>query len=137
MSNLVASIARFSTAMTLFSVEQMGKAMNMFTGEEEFSRTIETFENTLNAFTSVLTDKMDKKMKETLQSVSKMTEQTVSRTLDAMEVANPREMFKASTDILQKTTEATSEWVSRTASAVEKATTGAAKSKDAEHAKTH
>ncbi|MBI3895854.1 MAG: phasin family protein [Acidobacteria bacterium] len=137
MSNLIASITRFSTAMTLFGVEQMEKTMNAFGGGAEFSKTVEDFEKTLNSLTDVLTGKMDKKMRETLQSVTKMTEDTVNRTLDVMEVADPREVLKASTDLLQKTSETTSEWVSRTASAVEKATTGAAKSKDAEHAKTH
>ena len=122
MSNLIASMARFSTAMTLFGVEQLEKTMNMVGGGEEMSKTVDDFEKTLNSLTDVLTGKMDKKKRDTVHSVSKMTEETVDRTMDTMEVMDPREVLKASTDILQKTSDATADWVSRTASAVEKAT---------------
>ncbi len=134
MSNLIASMARFSTAMVLFGVEQMEKTMNVVGGEEELSKTVEEFEKTLHSLTDVLTGKMDKKKKETLESVTNMTEETVDRTLDTIEVIDPREMLKASTDFLQKTSDVTASWVSRTASAVEKAT---AKSEKAETSKAH
>lgn len=122
MSNLISSMARFSTAMTLFGVEQLEKTMNVFGGEAELSKTIEEFEKTLNSMTNILTGKMDEKKKETVQSLGKMTEETVSRTLDSMNVLDPREVLKASTEMLQKTSDVTAEWVSRTAEAVEKAT---------------
>jgi hypothetical protein len=122
MSNLIASMARFSTAMTLFGVEQLEKTMNVVGGGEDVSKTIEEFEKTLNSLTEVLSGKMDEKKKDTLESVTKMTEETVNRTLDTMEVVDPREVLKASTDLLQRTSDVTAGWVSRAASAVEKAT---------------
>ena len=134
MSNLIASMARFSTAMTLFGVDQLEKTMNVVGGGAELSKTVEEFESTLNSLTSVLTDKMDEKKKDTLHSVTKMAEETVSRTIDSMEVVDPREVLKATTDLLQKTSDVTAGWVSRAASAVEKAT-GTAKTE--ESATTH
>ena len=122
MSNLIASMARFSTAMTLFGVDQLERTMNVVGGGAELAKTVQDFENTLESLTSVLTEKMDEKKKETLHSVSKMAEETVSRTMDSMEVVDPREVLKATTDLLQKTSDVTAGWVSRAASAVEKAT---------------
>ncbi len=121
MSNLIASMARFSTAMTLFGVDQLEKTMNVVGGGAELAKTVEEFESTLNSLTSVLTDKLDDKKKDTLHSVTKMAEETVSRTLDSMEVVDPREVLRATTDLLQKTSDVTAGWVSRAASAVEKA----------------
>jgi hypothetical protein len=130
MSNLIASMARFSTAMTLFGVDQLEKTMNVVGGGAELAKTVEEFETTLNSLTSVLTEKMDDKKKDTLHSVTKMAEETVSRTIDSMEVVDPREVLKATTDLLQKTSDVTAGWVSRAASAVEKAT-GTAKTEEA------
>ncbi len=96
--------------------------MNVVGGGAELSKTVEEFEATLNSLTTVLTEKMDDKKKDTLHSVSKMAEETVSRTLDSMDVVDPREVLKATTDLLQKTSDVTAGWVSRAASAVEKAT---------------
>ena len=130
MSNLIASMARFSTAMTLFGVDQLEKTMNVVGGGAELAKTVEEFETTLNSLTTVLTEKMDDKKKDTLHSVTKMAEETVSRTIDSMEVVDPREVLKATTDLLQKTSDVTAGWVSRAASAVEKAT-GTAKTEEA------
>ena len=130
MSNLIATMARFSTAMTLFGVEQLEKTMNVVGGGAELNTTVEELEQTLNALTEVLTGKMDEKKKETLSSVTKMTEETIGRTMDSMEVLDPRELVKTSSGLLQKTTEATSEWVSKAAATVEKAA-AAARSDDA------
>jgi len=134
MNNLISSMTRFSTAMTLFGVEQLEKAMNSVGGGAEMSKTVEDFEKTLNSLTSVLTGKMDEKKRETVQSITKMTEETVSWTMDTLEVMDPREVLKAGTDLLQKTSDVTADWVSRTASAVEKATS---KAEDTKTAKTH
>lgn len=122
MSNLIASMTRFSTAMTLFGIEQLEKSMNVVGGADELSKTVEEFEKTLNSLTDVLNGKIDEKKKETLQSVTKMTEDTVNRTLDGMEMVDPREVVKASTDLLQKSSDVAAGWVSRASSAVEKAT---------------
>ncbi len=137
MSNLIASMARFSTALTLFGVTQLEKSMNVVGGGDEVTKSVDEFEKTLNSITGVLIEKMDAKKKETLESVTKMTEETVNRTLDTMEVVDPREMLKASTDLLQRTSDVTAGWVSRAASAVEKATTSAKETEPAHAAHAH
>jgi len=123
MSNLIASMARFSTAMTLFGVEQLEKTLKVAGNGDDFSRTVDDFEKTLNSLTDLLSRNIDDKKQETLQSVAKVTEDTVKRTMGGMEAMNPREMLKASTDLLQKA-----------ASAVEKATGSAARSEETEAA---
>jgi hypothetical protein len=122
MSNLIASMARFSAAMTLFGVEQLEKSLKVAGNGEDLSRAVDDFEKTLNSLTDLLTREIDDKKQETLESVTKVTEDTVKRTMGSMEAINPREMLKASTDLLQKA-----------AAAVEKAT-GTAKSESAEPA---
>lgn len=61
MSNLIASMARMSTALTLFGVEQLEKTMNVAGGGQNFSKTVEELETTLNSLTDVLIGKMDKR----------------------------------------------------------------------------
>jgi len=121
MSNLIVSMARFSTAMTLFGVEQMENSFSVATGGKELSKTVEEFEKTLNALTDVLMKEMDEKKKETVESVSKISEDMVGPTLDGLKVMDPREMLRAGNDLLQKTADVTSKWVSKAASAMEKA----------------
>jgi len=130
MSNLIASMARFSTAMTLFGVEQVERTMNIVSGGKDLATSVEELEKTLDSLTDVLMGKIDDKKKETLNSVSKMAEESINRTMEGMEVVDPREVLKASTDLLQKTSDVTANWVSRAASAVEKAT-GAGKAEEA------
>jgi hypothetical protein len=130
--SLIASMASFSTAMTLFGVEQLEKTLSVVGGNGELSKTVEEFEKTLDSLTNVLTGKMDEKKKDTLKSVTKMAEDTVGRAIDTMEVMDPREVLKAGTDMLQKTSDVTAEWASRTASAVEKV---AGKSEDSKASK--
>src|SRR5437879_13314873 len=130
MSNLIASMARFSTTLTLYGGEQLEKTANIVGSSEELSKTVEEFEKTLDSLSDVLSGKIDEKKKDTMQSVTKMTEETVNRTVDGMELMDPRKVLKATMDLLQKTSDATASWVSRAASDVEKAT-GASKSKEA------
>jgi len=130
MSNLIVSMARFSTALALFGVEQLEKTMNIPGGGQDVSKSVDELETTLNSLTDVLAGKMDKKKKDTLHSVTKMTEETISRTVDSMEMMDPREMLKASTDFLQKTSDVTATRASKAAAAVEKATSA----KSEEHA---
>jgi hypothetical protein len=109
--------------MTLFGVEQLEKSLKVANSSDDLSRTIEDFEKTLNSMTDLLTGRIDEKKRETLSSVTKVTEDTVKRTFDGMEAINPREVIKASTDLLQKA-----------ASAVEKASGTTAKSDNSESA---
>jgi len=122
MTDLIVSMLRFSTALTLYSVEQLEKSMNVVEGGSELGKAVDAFEKTLDSLTDVLMKEMDQKKKDTLDSVSKASKDMVSRTLEGMDLMDPRQVMKASSDLLQKTSDVTAKWVSKAAEAVEKAT---------------
>lgn len=125
MTNLAVSMLRFSAALTLFSVEQLERSLNVVEGGADLGKTIQGFEQTLDSLSNVLMREMDEKKKETLESVSKASKDMVGRTMEGMEIMDPREMIKASSDLLQKTSDVTAKWVSKAAATMEKATQGA------------
>jgi len=132
MQSLIVSMMRFSAALTLFGMEQLQSSLNVVEGEEDISKAMERFETALDSLTDALVNKIDDKKKDTLKSVTKMSEDVVGRTMDSMNVMDPREVLRATNDLLKKTTDATAEWVSKAASAVEKATeTGKSESSSA------
>ena len=122
MTNLIVSMLRFSSALTLYGVEQLEQSLNVVEGGTELGKTIEAFEKTLDSLTDVLMKDMDQKKKETLESVSKASHDMVSRSMEGMELLDPRQVLKASSDLLQKSSDVTAKWVSKAAEAVEKAT---------------
>ena len=125
MTNLVVSMLRFSAALTLYGVEQLENSLNLVGDAADLSKTIQGFEKTLDSLSNVLMRELDEKKKETLESVSKASEDVVSRTLEGMDIMDPREVLKVSSDLLQKTSDVTAKWVSKAAAAVEKATESA------------
>ena len=122
MQSLIVSMMRFSAALTLFGMEQLQSLLNVVEGEEDFSKAMERFEKALDSLTDALVNKIDDKKKDTLKSVTRMSEDVVGRTMDGMNVMDPREVLRATNDLLKKTTDATADWVSKAASAVEDAT---------------
>ena len=125
MTNLVVSMVRFSAAMTLYGVEQLESSLSMLEGGSDLSKMMQGMEKTLNSMSDVLIRDMDEKKKDTLDSVSKASQEVVDRTLEGMEIMDPRDVFKASSDLLQKTSDVTAKWVSKAAEAMEKATQSA------------
>jgi len=125
MTNLAVSMLRFSAALTLYSVEQLERSLNVVEGGADLTKTMQRFEQTLDSLSDVLMREMDEKKKETLQSVSKASRDMVDRTMEGMEIMDPREVIKASSDLLQKTSDVTAKWVSKAAETMEKATQGA------------
>jgi hypothetical protein len=125
MTNLAVSMLRFSAALTLFSVEQLERSLNVVEGGADLSKTFQGFEKTLDSLSDVLMHQMDDKKKETLQSVSRASKDMVDRTMEGMEIMDPREVIRASSDLLQKTSDVTAKWVSKAAETMEKATQGA------------
>ena len=133
MQSLIVSMMRFSAALTLFGMEQLQNSLNVVEGEEELTKTMDRFESALDALTESLVNRIDDKKKETLKSVTKMSEDVVGKTIDGMTAMDPREVLRATNDLIQKTTDATADWVSKAASAVEKSTE-ASKSAEPAHA---
>ena len=134
MTNLAVSMLRFSAALTLYSVEQLERSLNVVEGGADLSKTILGFEQTLDSLSEVLMREMDEKKKETLQSVSKASRDMVGRTMEGMEIMDPREVIKASSDLLQKTSDVTAKWVTKAAEAMEKAAQSAKPAEEAQPA---
>ena len=122
MQNLLVAMMRFSAAVTLYGMEQIQKSMNIVDGGEDLTKAMDRLEKTLNSLTDTLVGKIDDSKKDTLKSVTKMSEDVIGRTWDGMSMMDPREVLKATNDLVQKTSDATAEWVSKAASVVEKAT---------------
>ncbi|MGH9783745.1 MAG: hypothetical protein ACRD88_06125 [Terriglobia bacterium] len=136
MTNLAVSMLRFSAALTLYSVEQLERSLNVVEGGADLSKTIQGFEQTLDSLSEVLMREMDEKKKETLQSVSKASRDMVGRTMEGMEIMDPREVIKASSDLLQKTSDVTAKWVTKAAEAMEKAAQSVKPAEEAQPAAT-
>jgi conjugal transfer/entry exclusion protein len=136
MTNLAVSMLRFSAALTLYSVEQLERSLNVVEGGADLSKTIQGFEQTLDSLSEVLIREMDEKKKETLQSVSKASRDMVGRTMEGMEIMDPREVIKASSDLLQKTSDVTAKWVTKAAEAMEKAAQSTRPAEEAQPAAT-
>jgi len=130
MTNLAVSMLRFSAALTLYSVEQLERSLNVVEGGKDLSKTIDSFEDTLDSLSDVLMKELDEKKKDTLESVRKASKDVVDRTMEGMEIMDPREVIKASSDLLQKTSDVTAKWVSKAAETVEKSSK---KGKDGHH----
>ena len=134
MQDLIVSMMRFSAALTLFGLEQLQNSLNVVEGEEDLSKTMERFEKTVDSLTDALVNRIDDKKKDTLKSVTRMSEDVVGRTMDGMTMMDPREVFRATNDLIQKTVDTTADWVSKAASAVEKATESTKSSEQTETA---
>jgi hypothetical protein len=120
MQDLLVSMMRFSAALTLFGMEQVQHSLGAVEDKENFSKTAERFEKALDSMTDVLVERIDEKKKETLKSVTKMSEDVVGKTTDGVKL-DQHELFRATTDLIQKTTEATASLISKAASTVGKA----------------
>ena len=115
MQNLIISMMRFSAAVTLFGMEQLQNTLNAVEGDEEFSKTTDRFEEALDSLTEALKNRIDDKKKDTLKSITKMSEDVVNRTFDGMSAIDPRDIMKATNDLIQRTSDTTAEWVSKAA----------------------
>jgi hypothetical protein len=120
MRDLTVSVLRFSAALTLYSLEQLERSLNVVEGGEEVSKTISRFETTLDSLSNVLMRELDEQKKSTLESVNKASKGVVDRTMEGMEIMDPREAIKASNELLQMTSDISAKWVSRAAETVEK-----------------
>jgi chemotaxis regulatin CheY-phosphate phosphatase CheZ len=120
LEKLIISMMRFSTAVTLFGLEQLESAMNSMGGGDDLSNTMDRFRKNLDSFTDLLSKEIDPKKRETLKSVINMSEEAVHRTMEGMNVVDPREVMRATSDLLKKTSNSVAEMVTRTAETAER-----------------
>lgn len=117
MEKLIVSMMRFSTAMTLFGMEQLQNAMNTMGGGEDLSAGLDRFRRALDSFTDAMIDEVDDTKRETLKSVTGVSEDAVHRTLEGLNVnmMDPREIMKTTTDLMRKTSDSVADWMVKTA----------------------
>ena len=120
MEKLIISMMRFSTAVTLFGMEQLESAMSMG-GTQDISNTMERFRHSLDSFTDMLSKEIDPRKREALKSVTNMSEEAVHRTMEGMSSVDPREMMRTTSDLLRKTSDSVAEMVTRGAKTAGKA----------------
>src|SRR5579864_6875497 len=112
MSNLIASMTRFSTAMAMFGVEQLKKTVKVVGDGAEMSKTVNELGKTLDSLTDALAHNLGGKKKETLKSVGQVTEQTLKRTLNSLDGVYPRQVLKGTTELVERTRDVTAGWAS-------------------------
>ena len=108
---LFASSMRFSGAATLFSVQQMEAAFSIFEGGEGFMKQMDKFGNTVESLTKSLTEDISPGKKDTLESISRATDQVVRQSFDALSLLDPRQVLRLTNNLTQKTSETLSNWI--------------------------
>jgi hypothetical protein len=104
MQELIASMMRFSAAMTLFSMQQLQNAVGVAADSQA---AVNKFREALDAMSSAVAAQMDESKKATLENMTKVQSDLVDRTFDAMNVQamDPREMMQTTGDLMRKTTD--------------------------------
>ncbi len=117
MQKLIVSMMRFSTAMTLFGMEQMQSGFDTVTGNEDLSKSMDNFRKSVDSITESLISNMDKDKKSTVDSFSRASEKTVNRSFDMVPVAmmDPREWMRVTNDIVQRSSETMQDWMEKQA----------------------
>ena len=105
MQDIAVSMMKFSTAMTMFGVQQIQNAMQAFSnspaGEEKFK-------HALDAVTQALTAELNNSNKSAQSNIFDLGEKLIDRAAGAMDVPalDPRNVMKAAADVMQRATEA-------------------------------
>lgn len=104
MQELIASMMRFSAAMTLLGMQQMQNAVG---AAADTQTAVTKFREALDAMSAAVAAQMDESKKATLENLSKVQSDLVDRTFDAMNVQamDPRELIQTTGDLMRKTTD--------------------------------
>jgi hypothetical protein len=113
MQNLLVSIMRFSTAVTLYSFEQIQSSMNIVQGGQDLNQVLDKFQGALDSLSDVFVANIGEKKKDTLKSITTMTEDLVRKSFDGMSILDPREVMKNTTDMIRDSSDSMAGWVSK------------------------
>ena len=113
MEDLIVSVLRFSAAVSLFGAEQVQRAVGTVSGSEDAEKSIDKLRTALDSFSKQVAGELDKSKQETLDSLTKMSEDTVRRAFKGMnlKMMDPTEAMKTTMDVMRKTTDSVSDWV--------------------------
>ena len=135
MEELMVSMMRFSTAMTLFGMEQLQASMKMVGGKENFNDSVDRMRIAMDNLADALVGKLDSKKQGTVDSVAQASRDAVAETMSAfnktMEGINlggvdpagawqttsdmvwktSSDLMKASSDVIKGTSESVTGWI--------------------------
>jgi hypothetical protein len=111
MQDLILSMVRFSTAVTLYGYEQLQSAYSMSQKGADLLRNADQLEDVLNSLTDSLADRLDPAKQETLKSFTEMARDAVNRSTSAAGLMDPRVVLRAVGDLARKSAETVSGWV--------------------------
>jgi hypothetical protein len=116
MQDVFVSVLKFSTAVTMFGMQQVQNAAGAIT-DTDAAQT--KFRESLDAVTAALTAQLDATNRSATKSITDLGSTLVDRTMSAMDMPamDPRNMMKTASDVLRKTTDSVSEIVQKTTAA--------------------
>ena len=113
MDKFFVSMMRFSTAVTLFGLEQLQGAVTSVGSGEDLTAPVNRFQKAMDTFSEAVMKQVDDGKKETFETVTRVSEDTLRRTISGMNPAmvDPREMVRVTTDMMKKTSESFVHWM--------------------------
>ncbi len=117
MEKLIVSMMRFSTAITLFGLEQLEKVVNVGTGED-MSDAMDRLGSVLDSLTDTVSKELTHSKQAALQSVTHMSEEAVHRVVNGKIVVDPREVLRGTSDLTKKTADSLADLIAKGAEVV-------------------
>jgi hypothetical protein len=99
--------------MTLFGLEQVQGTMTSVGSGEDLTAPLERMRQTMDAFSDAVMSHVDQGKRETLDTVTRVSEDTVRRAFSGVgsSIADPREMMKNTADMVKRTSDSVMGWM--------------------------
>jgi len=110
MQKLIVSVVRFTTALTLYGIEQIQTVSYVTQSGQDLFKVLDKFEIALDSLTEALVDQIDESKRDTLKSVTNIAEEVVSRSFDSVNLIDPRGVLRMAGVLWQKSSGAMSDW---------------------------
>ncbi len=113
MDKFFVSMMRFSTAMTLFGIEQMQNAVTSMGSGDDLTASMEKMREAMDAFSDAVLGQVHESKRETADTVTRVSEDTVKSAWSdvSSSFVDPREMMRATTDMMKKTSDSVVHWM--------------------------
>ena len=107
---LFLSSVRFSSAATLFGVQQMESAVNGWQQGGGIGKQMDQFGNTVNSLTQCLVQEISPGKKDALDSIAEITSKVVHQSIEGMSLFDPLQTVRMATKLAQKSSETIVGW---------------------------
>jgi hypothetical protein len=116
MQEFLGAMVRFSTALTLFGLQQVRNAASVMM---EAPMNLNRMREAMDSATNSLSAKIDDSQKTTLNSMTTLGADVVSRTCETLKnaVPNPNDVLRTTGEVLRRTTENVTSVLNRSAGA--------------------